>query len=222
MSTEAILPLSLPGSGGSLARAPRRFTGRRRTQLAVVAIVVALLAAGGMAIRDEFSRPSMIEVAQATLRPPTIAATDAARRSVDGIRFPNWTRWGWTATGGRVDRVEDGRTISTTTYAKGSERIAVSIVSGTGWVDDDAMWGTSTAVLRGAHQVEVREWTGAVTPSERPAPTAGGPSTTDVAVLRRQVQGHTMVLTGTPAGPALTLDMRRLALRDVDKWNAAR
>jgi hypothetical protein len=191
MSAGAASSFLLAESEMPLTPSPRDNAKRlRRAQLVGAAVVVAALAIGGVALRDAFTRPSMSEVAVAAVRPTTIPATAAAGRTVDGVHFPNWTLWGWAVAGGRVDHVEDGRTISTNTYARGEQRVAVAIVSGTGWVDDNTMWGSSTFVRRGTHQVELRQWSGTVN--------SGGaePVVAGITVLRRQVADHTVVLTG--------------------------
>jgi hypothetical protein len=98
---------------------------------AAAALAVALVAilpsgAGG---------PSLSEAAAFTLQKPVSAAPrhevdGALNLEVDGVPYPYWTdSLGWKATGKRVDKV-GGRVATTVFYAKGSQRVGYTIVSG--------------------------------------------------------------------------------------------
>lgn len=113
----------------------------RGSKVVVVAAVTGLIAAGGIAIAvaDAFDSTdtSVSEVAVLAQQEPTIPAGTAFGRTVDGVGFPNWTRWGWKPVGGRTDRSADDRVVATVVYRKGDDKIAYSIVEGTEWVSDD-------------------------------------------------------------------------------------
>jgi hypothetical protein len=66
----------------------------------------------------------------ATAPPPQPSGPALLARAVDGVPYPNWARkFGWMATGRRVDRLE-GRTLTTVLYAKHGRRIGYTIVAG--------------------------------------------------------------------------------------------
>jgi len=96
---------------------------------AVVAVALALPAGTP-------GSPSVGAAAQLALRGPALAGpapdpSDPSMRlsqSVQGITFPNWARFGWRASGWRVDRI-GGRSAVTVFYARGGRSIAYTILA---------------------------------------------------------------------------------------------
>jgi anti-sigma factor RsiW len=100
-----------------------------------VALGVVVLVGGGPGIED---------VAAAALRPPSAAiapvpaGSKVLRERVADVRFPNYAgKFGWKATGTRVDEIE-GRATRTVFYEKGGRRIAYTVVSGAALEQPDA------------------------------------------------------------------------------------
>lgn len=104
------------------------------------AVAVAVIAVLVVVVTGSGSSPLTVDQAVAlTLKPPTMAAPVENPRdgsqlmvAVDGIPFPYWEdRFGWRATGERVDRV-GGREVTTVYYANGRDRwLGYAIVGGT-------------------------------------------------------------------------------------------
>jgi hypothetical protein len=94
--------------------------------LAVAVVAILPSGAGG---------PSLSQAAVFTLKAPTAPPPrhdfdGALNLSVDSVPYPYWEdSLGWTAVGKRVDKVH-GRTATTVFYAKGSERVGYTIVTG--------------------------------------------------------------------------------------------
>jgi hypothetical protein len=102
--------------------------------LAALALVLVLSLTGtghsGLTLREA----SALTLDQATLPAPTESPSQGAQlnASVDGISFPYWTkRFGWRASGARMDRVA-GRAVSTVFYLDSQgQRIGYATVAGT-------------------------------------------------------------------------------------------
>jgi len=176
-------------------------------------------------IHDEATAPSVPEIANLARKPMPLASQQAMARTVDGVHFPNWARWGWTPIGGRTDRMEDGRIAATTLYTRDHDTIAYTLVSGTG--DVNTVTG-DRQIQREAHGKKVwLDVTGAAIfppagPYGRPiqepqAPCAGraGCRTTsfNVLTLRRHLDPATLVLTAWPVSTHLYEEFKTMALR---------
>jgi hypothetical protein len=102
--------------------------------VALAAIVLALVLAGGGAGGLSLRQASALTIGPATMAPPTESRHDREQlaASVDGIAFPYWgERFGWRSQGARLDRV-GGRTVRTVFYVDGKgRRVGYSIVAGT-------------------------------------------------------------------------------------------
>jgi anti-sigma factor RsiW len=193
-ATQVAASEPMPASLGAAVQAERTEHRRQRRGLgwlaprlafggaALAALTIALvIALGGGA-----AEPTVAEAAGLGLRPPTGPAParfDDSRTQlaadVEGVRFPDFRRYGWRADGVRRDTV-DGRDATVVYYRKGERRIAYVIVSGSGLPSPSGAGGT---VRRG---VEYR------------ALSADG----QAAVTWRRV-GHTCVLTGSASGAEL-------------------
>lgn len=101
--------------------------------LALVVLALVLVTGGGTA-----SAPTTQSAASLALRPATLPAPAQSRgqprqlaAAVDGVAFPYWEdRYGWRATGARIDHVA-GREITTVFYANArGQRIGYAIVGG--------------------------------------------------------------------------------------------
>jgi hypothetical protein len=143
----------------------RRGRGRLAAGLAAAvlasALVLELVLPGGAP-----ESPSVSEAAALAARPASAPAPgryDEApllTREVEGVRFPRWQeRFGWRATGARVDRL-DGRRAVTVFYTRGGRRVAYTIVSGRALpvprrADPTTRAGTELATLTGGGRTVV-------------------------------------------------------------------
>lgn len=208
MFARAVLPLSPVGAeppyaGELVMRTPEQVRRAKRRTLAVMAVAVAVL---GLWVRDEMSRPEMRQVVASAWSPMPLSATQATARTVDGIVFPDWSRWGWQPTGGRADTLSDHRTAATTRYERGDEVVTFTIVSGTDNVDDGQIWPFPAFAERDGEKVELGESRASFS-----LPTTSG----TVVTVKRHVRDRTVVLTGSPATQGVMNQLDRLALRDV-------
>ena len=116
-----------------LVRRPRLAFGGALAAAAVAAVLLALVllpsGAGG---------PTVVQAAQLSRLPATASVQVAPSNpkllaaSVDGVRFPNWTKeFGWRQAGIRSDRL-DGRDTRTVFYEHDGKRLAYTIISGDG------------------------------------------------------------------------------------------
>lgn len=98
----------------------------------VLALVLSLTGTGtsGLSLREA----SALTLRPATMGPPAedVSAKGRLDAGVDGVSFPYWTeRFGWRASGARLDRV-DGRRIKTVFYTdRRGRRVGYAIVAGT-------------------------------------------------------------------------------------------
>lgn len=179
----------------------------------LLAIAVLAIAAIGIAIafRESTSEPTMTVVVKDTRQGMTLTASRATGRSVDGIAFPDWTKQGWQVTGGRDDKLGHDRYASTTLYQRGGRAITLTIVSGTGVVENGKRAGGRTVVLDAAHKVNATYFG------------FGANVLSDGAmyIFKRTVNGRTVVATGTPISPALYTEMTKLLVTGLDPWNGA-
>jgi hypothetical protein len=129
----AMVADSRPERGRSSAFPAGWRLGTAGAALALAAIVLALVLAGGGA-----GGLSLRQASALTTRPATMAAPAESRHdreqlaaSVDGIPFPYWgERFGWRSQGARLDRV-GGRTVKTVFYVDGNgHRVGYAIVAG--------------------------------------------------------------------------------------------
>lgn len=175
---------------------------RVRRLKAAVAIGLSLLAAASViAIRDDITRPTMSQVVQDTRTSGSLSGAEAAARTVDGLRFPDWSGLGWRPVGGSRHALTDGRTAATTEYTRGDDRVTFTIVSGTDNVDDNELWPTATFAMQNHRRVELLESTASL-------------DGVTVPVLKRHVRARTVVLTGSSPRPSMVRELRRLALLD--------
>lgn len=187
----------------------------RRGVFIALGLVVLLVLAGATyafeaAITDR-GTPTVDDVREIALGPMPDAPKVAKVRKIDGVGFPDWSRWGWKSTGGRVDPLGDDRQTATLVYRKGSDRIAYTIVAGTGNVDE----------LRPAREVKRQPagkpvfltLVGAAAFS--PDKWGGGQSDEDRAAiqLKRKRKGRTVVLTAWPTSTRLWKAFQDMAVR---------
>jgi hypothetical protein len=98
---------------------------------ALIALAIAIGTSGGsskLSVRDA----AALTTRAATQPAPAESSHNRAQLaiSVDGVSFPYWGgRLGWHASGSRTDTV-DGRTVTTTFYARAKKRIGYAIVAG--------------------------------------------------------------------------------------------
>ncbi len=168
-------------------------------RLILLVLAVAIGAAVFVLIREETERPDvpqLVELVRGGIRDDARAAT---ARTIDGLKFPDWRKYGWNARGGRLDQLEDDREAATVFYARGAESISYAIVSGTGNVDDE----TSTV----SRQLEVPGGKVEIALAQ----------TGDYATLKRKRTGRTILMTGASPNGQLLRAMRRLAVRGVSR-----
>jgi hypothetical protein len=98
--------------------------------LAALAAILALLTSGPAGPTVALAATVATRPAVARVSEPPDDSVRLPRLRAAGLPFPYWEdRFGWRATGARTDRI-DGRVMTTVFYAKGSGRIAYTIVSG--------------------------------------------------------------------------------------------
>lgn len=120
------------------AKRKPRATTRRRFALGGVAVAAVAVAALVLVLVLPANVPGAPTVADAavlgtrapTAPPPPSAGPTLLARSVEGVPFPYWAKkFGWNATGTRVDTV-GGRRATTVFYEKAGRTIAYTIVAG--------------------------------------------------------------------------------------------
>lgn len=186
----------------------------------VAAAVVGVVAAGGLAVALAWTAEDtkVSEVATFAQQDVTIAADKAVTRTVDGVGFPDWSRWGWKPVGGRADESSTGRDIGTVVYRKGDDTIAYSVISGTKWVNGDLGGrivyrsppeGKTELVLSSVDDSVVIPL-----PDDECANGSGCTSYSRTATtVTRHVDDRTVVLTAWPVSEALTTEAQDMALR---------
>ncbi len=160
-------------------------------------LCVAIGAGAFVLIRDETQRPSVPQLVELVREGIRDDARVAAARTIDGLGFPDWRKYGWNARGGRLDQLEDDREAATVFYARGAESISYTIVSGTGNVDDETVTVSRQLQVPGG-KVEIAL-----------------AQTGDYATLKRKRKGRTILMTGASPNDQLLRTMRRLAVRGV-------
>lgn len=121
-----------PGRVGRRPRRPRprwRLVGWAAAPAAVAVVAAILVLGGGPGLQpdDALALGTRPATARVRARPDD---PKVLRTAVEGVAFPDWTRdLSWRPQGARSDRL-DGRTVRTVFYAKGSKRVAYSIVGG--------------------------------------------------------------------------------------------
>jgi hypothetical protein len=189
--------------------------------LAVVAVLT-LVALGGRSFLGRAEAPDMAQIAKLAKQPMTTAPGPALAARVDGVGFPDWSRWGWKAVGGRSDRFPKRRT-EAVLYAKGKERIAVVIVGGTANVDS---LQPTIAIQRTPPSGKVELQMGGTSlridgkiagPAESPDYLCGEPKACDLSPahvsVKRRVDGHPVALIGWPTSAALAEEIQDMAVR---------
>lgn len=186
---------------------------------AVICLVVGLALAARLAIDDFVGQPTLSEVAIRAQQEPDIPAAEAVAREVEGVGFPDWTRWGWEPVGGRSDDLaDDGRRMETVVYRKGKRRIAYSIVSGTGDVNSDlGMRSVTRTPPEGKVGLDVSGLTvdstievdGARGQCDGPCRLYSG----SVNIVKRTIDDHRVILTAGPASDELSQEAQDMALR---------
>jgi hypothetical protein len=181
---------------GRRTRAPRRRhalrlrVGAAATGLAALAAVLVLALSGGTS-----GGLSVAQAAAVTLRPATAAAPGESARdraalsaAVEGVSFPYWgARFGWRATGTRVDSVA-GRRFETVLYGDGNgHTVGYSIASGS---PAPALAGAGREVMRGGTAYRVSR--------------VGG-----VSVVTWKRDGHLCVVAGRGVSDAKLLALAR-------------
>jgi hypothetical protein len=163
---DAPAPAWLRGQLRDEAPAPRRVPGR---PFVAIGAAVAVVAIAAIVFRGAGSAdPTVIAAAGLAQRGPTAAAPTPQRSEpkllaagVAGVSFPNFSaKFGWRAVGARADTL-DGRSTRTVFYARGTRRIAYTIVSGSTLPAPD---GARRAVREGTElQLTARAGTTVVT-----------------------------------------------------------
>jgi len=101
--------------------------------LATAALLIVLGAGGSRSPTPTLREASLLTQRAATMAAPAESAHDASElaASVDGVAFPYWEeRFGWRASGARVDELA-GRSVTTVFYTSASgRRIGYAIVAG--------------------------------------------------------------------------------------------
>ena len=168
-------------------------------RLILLVLCVAVGAGAFVLIREGTQRPNvpdLVETLRGGIRDDSRTAT---ARTIDGLGFPDWRRYGWNARGGRLDQLEDDREAATVFYGRGAESISYTIVSGTGNVDDEtATVSRQLAVPGGKVEIALAQ-------------------TGDYATLKRKREGRTILMTGASPNDQLVRTMRRLAVRGVTR-----
>ncbi|MDO9356201.1 MAG: hypothetical protein Q7T55_21055 [Solirubrobacteraceae bacterium] len=195
---------------------------RGRSIVVICLVGLALLGALWLKSAVEEPEPTMTDVALLASKPMSTAPERAVRVKVDGIGFPDWTRWGWKATGGREDTFEDARTAAVR-YEKGKESIVVVVVSGTGDVNSQQ---AVMARQRTPPSGKVELTAGGVGYGgigDRPDPAGGegylcgNPRDCELVPghvsLKRKVSGHTVALISRPSTEAAEDEMYDMAVR---------
>ena len=206
----------------------------RKMVVAVVALAGLVFGViGERKFQDAMTDPTMPDVVRIAQKEIEFPAAQVQQRTVDGIRFPDWSRWGWEAVGGRSDMLEDEREAATMRYRRGRKTITFTVVAGTGQVEDaqpvrlvyrNPPLGKTELTLGGvgsgfkpSTQDPVTRATGAGWPAglydcESSSGCDPGPGPGALTV-KRTIKGRTIVLTGwTPSDPLLD-EMQDLALR---------
>jgi hypothetical protein len=108
--------------------------GGAATVLAAVAVALVLVLSSGGAPTLTLREASALTLRPAAMAAPTQSPGNPRQLAVavDGVAFPYWEdRFGWRASGTRVDRI-DGRTVTTVFYTDGrGRRVGYAIVAGT-------------------------------------------------------------------------------------------
>jgi hypothetical protein len=165
-------------------------------RLALLGLCLAIGLVAFLLIRDGIDRPSVPEVVGLARGPQDDDVTLATGRTIDGLGFPDWRRYGCDAEGGRLDRLEDDREAATVSYRCGAEQITYTIVSGTGNVDDETITVTRQLAVPGGGKLEVVQ----AQSNEHPT-------------LKLKRAGRTIIIAGVSPNDALARKMRRLAVR---------
>lgn len=167
--------------------------------------------------------PDMAQVVDVAKRPMTTAPAVARAVELDGVTFPDWTRWGWTATGGRTDRFEERRTAAVM-YEKGKQKIAYVIVSG---IDGVNSLQPTRSVQRTPPRGKIALMLGGSGGGSRPSQLAepagapfylcGDPDACELSPahlsVKRKVRGHTVALIGWPVSDELYGALQDMAVR---------
>lgn len=158
--------------------------------------LLTIVIAGGLALTLDSGRaPNMPQLVEVAGRDMPLSAAVASTSEIDGVGFPDWSRWGWHIAGGRTDvfgqRFKADRKTGTAVYRKGKQRIAYTVVEGTENVDDEE---PTREVQR-------------TPPEGETVLTLGG------ATVKRKVRGRTVVLSGSPVSARLFDEMQDMALR---------
>lgn len=185
--------------------------------IAVVAVFGACIfvgLAGALALGGFEDDLTVREVATLAQQDSTIRAAAATERTVDGIGFPDWSRWGWKATGGRADH--PGRDVKTVFYEKGGKAIRYSIVAGTSPVNWDF---NGRPIYRSPPEGKVEllpGWVDQTSTIEIPGDCGDGPCVASSGAARtvtRKINDRTVVLTVTPPTDAVSQEAQDMALR---------
>jgi hypothetical protein len=184
--------------------ARRRRRGWRALPLRLLALAAfVLVAAAGLWVYRQLESPgaTVPKVAQAAAGLPERAAPKPVKgqpgvlaAEVDGLAFPDLTRFGWRPLGARHDVIE-GREAVTVSYLHDFRQLRYTIVSGTGPVDN-ARTGSVYEVHRGPLTLST---------------VVGVPHTQTLVFKRR---GRTVVMTAPDPPDAFDRTMRRMAAWD--------
>lgn len=199
----------------------------------VLAALVVVGAIGERKFQDATTDPTMPDVVRIAQKEIEFPAAQVQQRTVDGIGFPDWSRWGWKAIGGRSDVLADEREAATMRYRRGRQTITFTVVAGTGHVEDaqpvrgvyrNPPLGKTELTLGGvgsgfkpslrdpATRATWAGWPAGLYDCESSSDCDPGPGPGALTV-KRKIKGRTIVLTGwTPSDPLLD-EMQDLALR---------
>lgn len=188
----------------------------------------ACVMAAGLVLKDYAIQASVQEVRAAVQRGQAYDGSTALHTELDGTPLPRWEQQGWRLTGGRTDLLEDNRDALTGFYRHGESTIAYTVIDGSGGVDDGEATRDVTRTTRaGKTALTLGGATGGFAPSEtlydpKTALVRSGLECTDgcisaplrqVLSVKREVDGHTVVLTGWPLTDGLFTEMQDLALQ---------
>jgi len=145
LAAQTLSSVEVPASLQSAVDAEGRKAGERgrrpglvpRLALAGAAVALAVLVAAVVLTRGP-GAPTVADAARLATKPPTAPAPARAGTSrtrlaigVEGVAFPDFTRYGWQAIGVRRGQI-DGRAATVVVYGKDGRRLAYVIVGGEG------------------------------------------------------------------------------------------
>jgi len=135
VAAPADLRARIPSAQQARVRSSRRRRYAWGGGLAVAAVAVLALVLALALPESVPGGPTVAEAAVVAVRPaaepaPPASSATLLARDVEDVVFPNWARkFGWKATGLRVDTIE-GRSVTTVFYEKHGRRVGYTIIAG--------------------------------------------------------------------------------------------